>query len=141
MVPRNPCGQGLSVTVTVPGASDAGDVGFCFQLNWSAIRFCPMRFAVNTAPAGSAIACVAAGVVETFPLPLPQGPHVPLPYRQVPELAVPAPSSRAGTTPETRSAFAAAPVSTYCFGTACIAAVGFPLSVSVPVIVPPAVAR
>src|SRR5947209_11759200 len=111
MVFRNPCGHGLSVTVTVPAPSDAGVVGFCFQLNWSAIRFCPMRFDVNTAPAGSAIAWLVAGLVETLPLPLPQAPHVPLPYKQVPEFAVPVPNSAPGTTPEIRSAFDVIPVS------------------------------
>src|SRR6266851_818510 len=141
MVFRNPCGHGDSVTVTCPGARDAGTVGLCFQLNWSDMRFWPRRFAVNTAPAGSAIAWVPAGVVDTFPPPLPHAPHVPLPYKHVPEFAVPDPNSPAGTSPVIRSAFATDALSTYCFVDACNGAVGFPLSVSGPVRVPPAVGK
>src|SRR5580658_5704574 len=98
------------------------------------MRFCPMRFAVNTAPAGSAIACVALGVVLTFP----HAPQVWLPYKHTPGLVVPVPNSLVGTRPDTRSAFVASPVSTYCFGAACNAATGLPLDVSGPVIDPPA---
>src|ERR1700722_19048815 len=78
------------------------------------MRFCPTRFAVNTVPVGSVIACVALGVVLTFP----QAPQVSLPYRQTVALVVPVPNSLVGTRPDTRSAFVASPVSTYCFGAA-----------------------
>src|SRR5208283_2342960 len=101
----------------------------------------------NSVPAGCAMFWLAAGVVERFPVPLPP-PHapqlpeeVPLPTKQLPAVADPVPNSLAGTSPATRSAFAAIPVSTYCLVDACIGAAGFAGSVIGPVIVPPAVGR
>src|ERR1700727_276325 len=103
-------------------------------------------FVENCVPAGCAILWLAAGFVERFPdpVPPPHAPHVPddpFPTRQLPVLAVPVPNSAAGTTPVTRSAFAANPVSTYSFVVACIGAEGSAGSVIGPLIVPPAVGR
>src|ERR1700733_11699548 len=86
---------------------------------------------------------LAAGAVETFPVPppLPQAPHVPFPNKQVPPFAVPDPNSAAGTNPAIRSAFEANAVSTYSFEAACNGATGSAFNVSDPVIVPPPTGR
>src|SRR5579862_4244549 len=77
----------------------------------------PLAAVANPAPPGYTM------------LPAPHAPHVPLPSRQVLALAVPVPNSPAGIVPDVKSAFAASAASTYCFGAACSAEVGFPGSV------------
>jgi hypothetical protein len=96
---------------------------------------------VNTCPFPGALdATGTLWIAVAFALD-PHGPHAPLPSRQFSDDAVPLPNSLVGTSPPTKSAFAATDASTYCFAAACNGAVGFPLNVKGPVIAPPAVGK
>ena len=99
----------VAVLPVPPCASGSGSL--------TVVPHVPLAAVANPAPPGYTM------------LPVPHAPQVPLPSRQVLPLAVPVPNSVKGIVPDVKSAFTASAASTYCFGVACSAVVGFPGSV------------
>ncbi|HTT21560.1 MAG TPA: hypothetical protein VMG82_21710 [Candidatus Sulfotelmatobacter sp.] len=100
-----PSGHGLKWIVLLPAVPRLSE-GVCtqFQLEVTYRAFARLLIE-NCVPAGCTTFWLATGAVDTFPVPPPppQAPQVaadvPLPSRHAPAVAVPAPSSLAGTSP------------------------------------------